>query len=126
MLRDYKSATYETVCWQELCFDDGHGNGFVFPCDAKGNPLLTRMQPEAIENYHFCMAHPEKFKRWNVVDEREERMRINATGRCICGEFIELWNQYMGACECPKCGRWYNLYGQELNPPETWEDGDDW
>ena len=125
MLRNYKSATYETQHYYELCFDDGHNNGFGFPCDAEGK-LLPDLPSAAVENYNFCMAHPEKFDRWNKVVKHSERVRINATGTCICGETFELWNQYMGACECPKCGRWYNLYGQELNPPETWEDGDDW
>lgn len=41
-------------------------------------------------------------------------------------ELIDLWDEYLGACECPNCGRWYNIMGQELNPPSTWRDGDDW
>ena len=44
-----------------------------------------------------------------------------AHGTCICGEEVSLWDQYYGACECPKCGRWYNLFGQELVAPEHWE-----
>lgn len=48
------------------------------------------------------------------------------TGECECGETVTLYNQYLGACECPKCGRWYNIWGQELNPPHTWSSGDDW
>ena len=27
----------------------------------------------------------------------------------------------MGAFECA-CGQWYNMFGQELNPPEDWEE----
>ena len=49
-----------------------------------------------------------------------------ATGVCECGHRIALWDEYMGACECPHCGRWYNLFGQELNHPDTWRNGDDW
>lgn len=51
---------------------------------------------------------------------------IPATGVCKCGNRITLQNEYMGACECPYCGRWYNLFGQELNHPDTWRYGDDW
>ena len=40
--------------------------------------------------------------------------------------YTKLFNQYLGACECPKCGQWYNLSGQELNPVNTWSQGDDW
>lgn len=46
--------------------------------------------------------------------------KVNAQGICECGQTIELWDQYLGTCECPHCHRWYNLFGQELNPPETW------
>lgn len=28
----------------------------------------------------------------------------------------------MGACQCPKCGKWYNIFGQALLDPEFWED----
>lgn len=36
----------------------------------------------------------------------------------------ELVNQYQGACPCPKCGQWYNLFGQELINPQYWEEED--
>lgn len=125
MLRDFKNATFETRYYYELCFDDGTNNGFCFPCDAEGN-LLPGLSDCAIRNYNFCMEHPERFKRWNKVIKNSQRVKINASGICSCGEHIELQDQYMSACECPKCGRWYNLFGQELNPPKTWENGDDW
>ncbi len=51
----------------------------------------------------------------------EPRMAV-----CECGETFPLVAQYLGACECPGCGTWYNVFGQELNPVETWADGDDW
>jgi hypothetical protein len=28
----------------------------------------------------------------------------------------------MGANECPHCGQWYNVFGQELLPPDQWEE----
>jgi hypothetical protein len=31
-----------------------------------------------------------------------------------------LEDQYYAACQCPKCGQWYNIYGQHLRPPEEW------
>ena len=42
-------------------------------------------------------------------------------------EKIEMYNAYMGACECPCCGQWYNLFGQSLIDPKYWyEDEDDY
>ena len=48
------------------------------------------------------------------------------TARCECGKVIELYDQYLGASECPHCGRWHNLFGELLNDPSTWSRGDDW
>ena len=44
------------------------------------------------------------------------------TGTCNCGHKIELYDRYLGACECPYCGQWWNLFGQELKNPEHWND----
>ena len=121
MIKDYTPARYVTITDHELVFDDGHGNGYGFPCDESGH-LLAGLVDAAAENYNWCMEHPEKFVRWNRIISRQRRYHENATGRCSCGEKIELWGAFNGACDCPKCGQWYNLFGQELLPPEQWED----
>jgi hypothetical protein len=46
----------------------------------------------------------------------------NAVGKCHCGQQFELVRDYYyGAIDCPKCGQWYNMAGQELLPPDEWE-----
>lgn len=125
MLTNFKPSTYETITWHELTFDDGRGSGFVFPCDEQGH-LLPDVNEAAVENYHYCMEHREEFARWNKVVKRKQRTRTNPTGTCVCGATVVLWDQCMGACECESCGRWYNLFGQELNHPDTWASGEDW
>lgn len=102
----------------EFNLDDN--SGYCFPCDASGS--LLPMEECAMENYRMCMDHPEKFRDWNKFATYYRSYTENATGVCVCGETVELWDQYMGACECPRCGRWYNLFGQELLPPEMWEE----
>lgn len=62
------------------------------------------------------------FKNGEVVDGYREPN----SGVCHCGHRIELYNEYLGACECPYCGQWWNIFGQELKPVEQWKDGDDW
>ena len=127
MINNFKRGKIVIKTDYRLCFDDGCNNGFGFPCDKDGNLLQSEMEnPAAWENYRYCLSNPEKFFRFNKVVSCEHSWRENNTGTCHCGEPMELYNEYLGACECPKCGRWYNIWGQELNNPSTWSDGDDW
>ncbi len=121
MIRDYHPGEYVTAVDYELVFDDGCNNGFGFPCDESGH-LPCDLNATALKNYKWCMEHPERFSRWNRVVCHKRRYRENASGVCECGERIELRNEFAGACECPKCGQWYNLFGQKLLPPEQWEE----
>lgn len=122
MLKNYTQAEWKTLVEYELVFDDGSNNGFGFPCDRDGKLIESEEQnPVAHENYRRCMKHPEQFDRFNEVVRRERRYREPGHGTCICGAEVELYDQYYGACQCPECGRWYNLYGQSLLPPEQWE-----
>lgn len=96
-------------------------SGFGFPCDSTGM-LLPFENPYIEKNYEWCKEHEDEFEvkgefrvfKWNYT--------VPAEGDCICGEHIQLWDQYHGACDCPKCGRWYNLFGQSLINPEYWEE----
>ena len=126
MIKDFKRGEYKTSIRYKLNFDDGYGNGFCFPCDEDGNFFNAYGNPAAEENYKHCMKHPEKFVRWNKVTKREWGWRKNNSGICNCGNRIELVNEYLGACECPHCGQWWNMSGQALNPVETWSSGEDW
>ena len=123
MLKNYIPASYHTVIEYELVFDDGCNNGYGFPCDANGKLLQSEKENSvAHENMRRCLEHPEKFVRFNKLIATERRAYDNAHGTCICGNEVELWDSYLGACQCEKCGRWYNLFGQELLPPENWEE----
>ena len=64
----------------------------------------------------------EAFKRGNEVVEIRLEYKEEDRGTCRCGETVYLHDQYRAACQCPKCGRWNNLFGQELLPPEMWEE----
>lgn len=119
MLRNIVPRERKTIIEYELCFDDGSNNGFGFPCDAHGT--VVGLQPEAVANLAWCMEHPEKFERFNEVVRYVRSYTEPARGRCSCGAEVVLYDEYYGACKCPKCDRWYNLYGQELLPPDQWE-----
>lgn len=123
MLKNYTPANYHTITEYELVFDDGHYNGFGFPCDANGKLLQSEEEnPAAHANLRRCLEHPEKFGRFNKIIKHERSVMDNAHGTCACGNEVELWDSYLGACQCEKCGKWYNLFGQELLPPENWEE----
>jgi len=128
MIKDFKNGEIVEDTYYELRFYVDECGGFAFLCDKDGNVIFNENTTEAaIENYHWCMEHPEKFPYYfNHVVKQVHRYREPNSGTCHCGEKIALVNEYLGACECPKCGQWYNLWGQELKNPETWSDGDDW
>lgn len=97
--------------------------GYSFDCDKEGNlnPLTKAQQ----ESYDYCIANPDKYDKPQVMTARHSYME-NAKAICLCGKQIELFNEYLGACQCPYCGSWFNMFGQAVNDPDTWEEGDDW
>ena len=121
MINDYSPAHMVEYDMHRLVFDDGINSGFWFPCDELGN-LLPGMHENARENYEFCMANQNSFVRANEVVSFKQHVREAATGTCHCGNRMELYDQYYGTCQCDKCGQWYNLFGQELLPPDEWEE----
>lgn len=118
MIKNLVPSERKLIVEHELVFDDGENNGFGFPCNESGS--VINLPPEAVANLAWCMEHPEKFTRWNKVVTHKRWYREPAHGTCICGREVTLWDEYYGACSC-ECGRWYNLYGQELLPPDQWE-----
>lgn len=128
MIKNFTRSERKLHVFHELCFDDGNGNGFGFPCDESGNVFPLEFDA-AKKNLESCMAHPEKFTRWKEVVTYKNWYTEPAHGRCHCGEEVFLIDRYFGACDCPKCGQWYNLFGEELLPPSMWgEDmyAEDW
>lgn len=108
-------------------FTDNEGSGFAFPCDSNGNIQfnddILELGKSQRDHYDYAMAHRERFtKQYAELVARQYTVTDNAVGECACGEEVELCDQYQGACSCPKCGRWYNVFGQSLLDPEYWED----
>ena len=120
MLKNYTRGEWKTDRWYEINYDREDGSGFAFPCDEYGNPDPD-MNPAALKNLEWCRSHADEFVVAGEIVSRKNTYREPASGVCSCGHRVELWDQYMGACSCEKCGRWYNLFGQELLPPEQWE-----
>jgi hypothetical protein len=124
MLKIIKERTPETIIDYTIEFEykDDPTSGFVFPANSDGTPALDKMPPEAKANYEKCLTD-------DRLTEAEFKVRKHtymnpAVGECICGREVVLDADYMGAVQC-ECGRWYNLFGQELRDPEYWERDDD-
>lgn len=121
MLKDIVESQWITDVTYSREFTRKDTSGFSFPCDEHGNVFPFEYE-EAQRNYERCLANESEFDlEFNEFRRWKNTYREPAHGTCVCGEEVYLINEYMGACECPKCGRWYNLFGQELLPPDQWE-----
>ena len=118
--RAYEQREYLRREFQAI--GEPQGCGFSFDCYPDGSVLESN--PAQLENFAFAIAHPEKFQDLGVTTKVYEHV-VPAHGTCRCGETVYLVDQYLGACECPRCGQWYNLFGQELIAPEMWEEDRD-
>lgn len=115
--RELKEETYYTYD-----FNRNNGGGFTFPCDENGQVKLNECNKE---NYEFCLKHRKDFA-WAGIIKHKVSYWEPAIGQCSCGEKLLIEAQYMGAFQCPKCKQWYNLFGQELLPPDQWEEDYDY
>ena len=95
---------------------DYPGNGYSFPCKADGTFIKDENYDCWIENYEYCLAHPEKYEDMGV-NELSWNYTEPALAKCSCGREIYLEGDQM--CDC---GQWYNLFGQALRDPEYWYD----
>ena len=120
MLKNYVPSEIKEIIDYELVFDDGHNNGFAFPCDGAGN-VVPLEYDAARANLKWCLENPDQFERYNEVVRHRRKIREPAHGTCKCGEEVYLFDEYYGTCQCTNCDRWYNLFGQEMLPPEKWE-----
>lgn len=107
----------EVGYYHEYRLKDLPDAGASFPCSEDGT-IEEGHTDEMYENYER-VKNSDKYKYLGIVP-REYSYTKPAVVQDECGVPFELENQHMGACQCPKCGNWYNLFGQELLPPEQW------
>lgn len=92
--------------------------GLTFPWI---NGELSKDIPLAAKiNFQDAIEHPEKYKDEGVRKHIHQYIEPPVLQCDHCKEEFDLIDEYMGACQCPKCGQWYNLFGQELLPPDQW------
>lgn len=103
----------------EYRYKDDPNAGFTFPANSDGSPDFASMGLEMLANYEACLSDKRlteaEFTKheWTYVEP--------ALGLCSCGREVVLEGDYAGAVKC-ECGKWYNLFGQELLDPKYWEE----
>ena len=127
MLTIIKERTRETVTEYsiEFRYKDDPNVGFGFPATSDGTIDLDVMSEAAEPNYEKCLTDVRlsgpnfTTRTYSYVDP--------AVGKCTCEREVVLDEQhnYLGAVKCD-CGRWYNLFGQELVDPKYWEEDYDY
>ena len=118
IIRERKPETI-TECYIEFKYKDDPEAGFCFPAVAPGVPKFSEMPPEAIVNYTACLTD-ERLTEAEFTTRTYTYMEP-AVGKCSCGKEVILDCSYEGATQC-ECGKWYNLFGQELRDPKYWDD----
>lgn len=124
MLKIIKERMPETITeyYIEFNYKDNPEAGFCFPATSSGEPDFSCMSPEAKANYEACLTDDRLTEAEFKV---EKHTYINpAVGQCVCGAEVILECDHAGAVMC-ECGKWYNLFGQELRDPKYWEEDDD-
>ena len=114
-----RKRVYTTYFQHHFDFPD-HNSGYVFPCDENGNVQFNTEQSEI--NYKRCINGEIP----DLIDcgiiAREQSHTQYAVGICDhCGQELIIRDEYYGACQCD-CGQWYSMNGQELLPPEQWQE----
>ena len=124
MLKIIKERLPETIIdrYIEFLYKDDKNAGFMFPALPNGEPDFDHMPKEAKANYEKCLTD-DRLEAPEFIKDEHTYMNP-AVGLCSCGKEVVLDGGYQGAVQCD-CGKWYNLFGQELRDPEYWERDDD-
>lgn len=102
---------------------DRPGSGFAFPCTMEGTILVSEMTDGGRDTLDKVLAGEIPGLKEPVLQESLHRYTQTAIFQCaVCrSEFLAKLDS-TGACECPKCGRLYNGFGQPLTPRSQWEE----
>ena len=102
-----------------------NGNTEVVPCKQDENTLdyvpCSEEECPWWENYLKVKNNIERYEE-PYISKLAYSYIVPAKAICYCGNEIYLNGDRMGVCQCSKCGRRYNMFGQKLNDPDTWEE----
>ena len=121
MLEIIKERSRETVTehYIEFYYKNDPEAGYCFPANKDRTLARDKLTPVAIANYENCLVDNRLTKAEFTTYTRT--YAEPAIGKCSCGAEVVLDSGYLGAVRC-SCGRWYNVFGQELRDPKYWEE----
>ena len=109
--RHYEQEYQVSYTWR-----DDPGAGFGFRADGDGNVDVESLPEPARCNYEACISGE-----FDVTGPEIQTLSWAwtepARGRCVCGNVVELSGFTNG---CDRCGRDYDIRGNELAPREQW------
>lgn len=100
------------------------GGGYAFPCDERGIILKQGMGEAAWHSLGAALEGVGQKYLPATVERYTNRYWEPAIVQCDCGAKVEVHvtsgeYNYAG---CEKCDRHYNMSGQLLNHPNTWDE----
>tara|TARA_R100000234_G_scaffold101521_1_gene70573 strand:+ start:3974 stop:4363 length:390 start_codon:yes stop_codon:yes gene_type:complete len=101
-------------------FADSPGSGLSFTCNAKGRPLIHRLNESSRKTLRECLAGEVDGRKMidRGVRDYSKDVREPAEGICdVCRATVVLANTWASPCEC---GTEYNGSGQRLAPRSQW------
>lgn len=111
IIRERERVT-QTWLVREFLYRGKNAGGFSFDCDRRGNPAI----PTQRDNFQKCVDGTYDVVDCGIVEHRHTHVEP-AVGLCPCGcqMFLDGFTN-----TCGKCGRDYNMSGQELAPRCQW------
>ena len=96
---------------------------YSYPCNEKGVIDKESLCKEAAETYEIVSADDGYVP---VFEKIVHRYTEPAQAKCRGGNIFTVKDMFYGCCECDACGQWYNLFGQEVIPPDEQRRCYDW
>lgn len=92
------------------------GAGFSFECDVNGR--LVNQDPVTMASYSQCLKDVRHEKMTGPFRCSEKGSYVQpALAECSCGAELQLADALDNGCD--NCGRYYNIVGQEVVPPNS-------
>ena len=105
---------------REFSSIDDDACDYSFPCEKNGTLIHDKFYDSWIENYHYCVSHPDEYEDMGIITMKWEYTEPTHA-LCSCGREVFL----SGDTCCGGCGQWYNMFGQPIKNPFEWDENCD-